>query len=170
MRLFHVTVLVRFSGVNPLWLHSVMVHQRCIAPGELFGIPILVDRDAQGIGLMKLRYPAQFPYRPLKSLAQTLKGLREAHAAGLPVGFRQHKMIQHVRKRLPGDGDSQIAHVGEIRLCQTPGMVFLGKHHLFRMAFGSSPSFDLPLQRSQLPVGKDVRIAILQVFKYRHRL
>ena len=114
---------------------------------------------------MHVRHAAQFPQRILQPFAETLQAFREADRDRLPIGVREHEMIEHVHKRTAVDGHAQLRTVREVAGSQPTGMMYLGEEHLFGRPALGPPTFDLPLQRPQLPVAEAAWEAPLQVGK-----
>src|SRR3954453_16800342 len=63
---------------------------------------------------------------------------------------------------LPADRDVQLCQIGEVGLAQFASPMLLNEVHLLSRPFCCPPVLYFPLQRSQLPVGKAVRILPLQ--------
>jgi hypothetical protein len=66
------------------------------------------------IGAMKRRYPTKVPESMLDALGKCLKAFAETECNGFDIRVGEHKMIDQVRKRFPGNGNPQIAHVRKI--------------------------------------------------------
>src|SRR5712691_1697864 len=97
-----------------------------------------------------LWHSTKLPERFLDPLSQGLKRLAEAQADRFCVGVGEHKVIDHVREGLPCDGDAQILHMGEIRLCSLAGLVPLLKDDLLLRSMHGAPSCNMPLHGSDL--------------------
>jgi hypothetical protein len=164
--LLDVAILVRVVRLDLLADHPVMRQQTLIPLRELLLVRQVIHGRAQPIRPMPLRHSPQFPQRVLQSFAQALKTLGEADRHRLPVGVRQHEVINQVRERLPREGHLQLAHVREVRRCQTPRLMHLAKEHLLGRAHGRTPASNLALQRPQLAVGKPARVTTLQLAEY----
>src|SRR6266540_1521581 len=67
-----------------------------------------------------------------------------------------------MRERLPVYRDVQLGQMGEVGLAQFAPPMLLNEVHLLRRPFSRPPMLYLPLQRSQLPIGKAVRVLSLQ--------
>jgi hypothetical protein len=168
--LFRVPVLVALTGLDGLTLQAVVTQQRLITLLErLRPFDSRLHRRRQPIRAMHLRHTAQFPQRVLQPFAETLQAFREADRDRLPIGVREHEMIEHVHKRTAVDGHAQARTVGEVAGSQTTRMMDLGEEHLFGRPALAPPTLDLPLQRPQLPVGEAAGEAPLQVGKKRLR-
>lgn len=168
--LFRVAVLVALAGLDGLALQAVVTQQRLITLLERFRpFDARLHRRRQPIRAMQLRHAAQFPQRVLQPFAETLQTFREAERDRLPIGVREHEMIEHVHKRTAVDGHAQVGTVGEIAGSKPTGMMNLGEEDLFGRPALGPPTLDLPLQRPQLAVGEAAREAALQVGKKRLR-
>ena len=140
-----------------------MREQGLVSPSEHLGLRIGVDRRGQAIGAVPSGNSSQFPQGVLQPFAEALEALGEADRAGLPVGVRQHEVVDQVVERLAGDGDAEVAHVGEVTLGEPPRLVDLCEEHLLGRPFEGAPLFDPPLQATELDVGEAARVAPLQV-------
>lgn len=169
--LLRVTILVALAGLDGVALQSVVTQQRLITPLERLGpFDAWLHRRRQPIRAMHGRHTAQLPQRVLQPFAEALQAFREADRSRLPVGVREHEMIDHVDERTAIDGHAQVRAVGEVAGSQPTGMMHLGEEDLFgRPTFGPPP-LDPPLQRPQLAVGEAVGEASLQVGKKGLRL
>jgi hypothetical protein len=163
MTLLDVTILVGLSRLDRLGFEAVVRHQGLVSPGEHLILRIGVDRRGQAIRAMPPRNSSQFPQGVLQPFAEALEALGEADGARLPVGIRQHEVIDQVVERFAGDGDAESAHVGEITLGEPPRLVGLCEEHLPGRPFEGTPLFDPPLQATELDVGETSRKAPLQV-------
>jgi hypothetical protein len=163
MTLFDVAILVGLSRLNRLTFEAVMRQQGPVSPGEHLGVGIAVDRGGQAIGAVSPGNSSQFPQGVLQPFAEALEALGETDGAGLPVGIRQHEVIDHVVERIAEDGDAELGHAGEVTLGEPPRLVDLREEHLLGRPFEGPPEFDPPLQTPQLNVGEAAREAALQV-------
>ena len=130
MALLHITILVRLPRLDLLPAQAIVVQQRLILPCEPLGAARRLHRGRQAIRAMPLRHSTQREQRVLQPLAQALEALRKADRPRLPVGIRQHEVVQQMRERLPGDGDLQLVQMAEIRLPKRPRVMFLGEEAL----------------------------------------
>ena len=164
--LLRVAVLVALACLDGLALQTVVTQQRLIALLErLRPFASRLHGRRQPIGAMHVRHAAQFPQRVLQPFAEALQAFREAEGPRLPVGVRQHEMVDHVDERTAVDGHAQFRTVGEVAGSQPTGMMHLGEEDLFgRPAFGPPP-LDPPLQGPQLAVREAAGEASLQVGK-----
>jgi hypothetical protein len=164
--LFRIAVLVALARLDGLALQAVVTQQRLITLLErLRPFDARLHRRGQPIRAMHVRHAAQFPQRILQPFAETLQAFREAERDRLPIGVREHEMIEHVHKRTAVDGHAQLRTVREVAGSQPTGMMYLGEEHLFGRPALGPPTFDLPLQRPQLPVAEAAWEAPLQVGK-----
>ena len=107
MALLDVAVLVRLARLDRLGFEAVVRHQGLVSPSEHLGLWIGVDRRGQAIGAVPSRNSSQFPQGVLQPFAEALEALGEADRAGLPVGIRQHEVVDQVIERFAGDGDAE---------------------------------------------------------------
>jgi hypothetical protein len=163
MTLLDVAILVGLPRLDRLGFEAVMGHQGLISPGEHFRLRIGVDRRGQAIGAVPPGNPSQFPQGVLQPFAEALEALGEADRAGLPVGIRQHEVVDQMVERLAGDGDAEIGHVGEVTLGEPARLVGLCEEHLLGRPFEGAPPLDPPLQATELDVGESARMAPSQV-------
>jgi hypothetical protein len=163
MALLDVAVLVGLSRPDRLGFEAVVRHQGLVPPGERAGVRVAADRRGQAVGAVPPGNPSQFPQGVLQPFAEALEALGEADRAGLPVGVRQHEVIDQVVERLAGDGDAEFGHVGEVRGGEPPRLVGLCEEHLLGRPFEGAPPFDPALQATELGVGEPPREAALQV-------
>ena len=169
--LLRVAVLVALAGLDGLALQTVVTQQRLITLLErLWPFDSRLHRRRQPIRAVQLRHAAQFPQCILHPLAQALQTFREAEGPRLPVGVRQHEMIDQVVERTAVDGHAQVGTVGEVAGRQPTGMMHLGKEDLFGRSALGPPPLDPPLQGPQLAVGEAAGEATLQVGKQGLRL
>ena len=170
MALFRVAVLVALAGLDGLALQAVVTQQRLITLLERRRpFDSRLHRRCQPIRAMQLRHASQFPQRVLQPFAETLQAFREAQCDRLPIGVREHEMIEHMHKRTAADRHAQVRAVGEVAGSQPTRMMYLGEEDLFGRPALGPPTLDLPLQRPQLAVGEAARKATLQVGKKRLR-
>jgi hypothetical protein len=163
MTLLDVAILVGLSRPDRLAFESIMREQSLVSASEHFGLRIAGDRGGQAIGSVPPGNPSQFPQGVLQAFAEALEALGEADRAGLPVGIRQHEVVDQVIERLAGDGDAKLGHVREVTLGEPTRLVSLCEEHLLGRPFEGAPLFDPPLQATELDVGEASRKAALQV-------
>jgi hypothetical protein len=152
MGLFHIPVFMRHPSIVPGGLHPVVLHEGLVAKGPIFPLFFaqLPHSCTQVVGAVLLWNPTQLPERFLDPLSQGLEGFAKADARCFCIGGRQHKVIDHVWEGLPCNGDAQILHLGEIRLCSLARLVSLLKDDLLLRSMHSAPSCKMPLQGSDL--------------------
>jgi len=168
--LFRVAVLVALAGLDGLAMQAVVTQQRLITLLErLRSFDARLHGRRQPIRAMHLRHAAQFPQRVLQPVAEALQAFREAERDRLPIGVREHEMIEQVRKRTAVDRHAQVAAVREVAGSEPTWMMDLGEEDLFGRPALGPPTPDLALQRPQLAVGEAAREAALQVGKKRLR-
>lgn len=106
VRRFNVAVLMRLTGIGPLRLEPIVVHQLLIPPVKLAAFRQVVDRGGQAVAAMSAGHAAQCPQRLLQATAHGLERFREADVGEFPVRVREREVIQQVLERLTPDGDS----------------------------------------------------------------
>src|ERR1700753_3841784 len=79
-----------------------------------------------------------------------------------PVGIRQYKVIQHVRKALAANGDREFRQMREVGSAHLASMMFLCEIHFLCWSFCRPPVLDLALQCAQLSVGETLWLLPLQ--------
>jgi hypothetical protein len=162
--LFRVAVLVALAGLDGLAMQAVVTQQRLITLLErLRSFDARLHGRRQPIRAMHLRHAAQFPQRVLQPVAEALQAFREAERDRLPIGVREHEMIEQVRKRTAVDRHAQVAAVREVAGSEPTWMMDLGEEDLFGCAVQSPPGLEPPLQGAQLAVGETARETTLQV-------
>ena len=162
--LFGVAVLVGMLRLRALRTHPHVGQKRFVASrevrlrlllGRLLRVvcpPQVDDRGGEAVGAMLSGNAPQLPQRVLQPFGQCLKALGEAQRAGLPVGVREHEVVEHVIQRLALDADAQRRQMGEVGGAENAGMMYLREHHLAPGPLRGAPELDAPLQRAQLPV------------------
>jgi hypothetical protein len=70
-----------------------------------------------------------------------------------------------MRERLPLDGHTQVAHMGEVRGTKPAGLMHLGEKDFLGRPNLGPPAADVPLQGPQLAIGEAARVAALQVLE-----
>ena len=65
-------------------------------------------------------------------------------------------------KALAANRDRQLVHIREVGLAQPPRYVVLRKEHFAARPCRRAPALEMPLQRTQLPVGEFARVLALQ--------
>ena len=87
--------------------------------------------------------------RVLQALGQGDEALAAEHDMGvLEAGEGQAEVIEPVIERRAGDGDAEIAHVGEVRQPEPTGLMGLAEDHLLLRAMQRPPGADAALQRA----------------------
>jgi hypothetical protein len=165
MTLFDVAILVGLSRLDRLALEAVMRKQSLISPGEHLGLLIGVDRRGQTIGTVSPGNSSQFPQGVLQPFAEALETLGEADRTGFPVGVGEHEVVDQVIEQFAGDRHAEFTHVGEVTLGESSRLMGLCEEHLLGRPFEGAPSFDPPLQTTELDVGEASWIAPLQVIE-----
>src|ERR1051325_6088728 len=97
------------------------------------------------------RHAAQLPQGVLQAAGETLERFRKTDGASLPVRIGQREVIKQMGEELPGQGDLQLAHVGEVGLSHQAWGVLLRKENLFWRSVLGMPGFDAALQGAQMP-------------------
>jgi hypothetical protein len=169
--LLHVAVLVALARPDRLPLQPVVPEQRLVALLEsLLPSRPRLDRRRQPVGAVELRHSAEFPQGVLQPLAEALVALREADRARLPVGVRQHEVVDQVGEGAAVDRHAQPRAVGEVAGRQPAGAVHLGEEDLPGRAALGPPPLDPPLQGPQLAVGEAAGMTPSQVVEEGLRL
>jgi len=150
VRRLAVTVLVRLPNIDPLAGQTIMLQQAAIARLKLTLGRQVVDGSTQAVAAMAPRHASQFPQRVLQAVGQRLERLRHAQRHGLPVGVREHEVIEHVLEALTQDSHSQRVHAGEVRGRQVAGVMHLAEHDRARLARRGPPVPDTPLKGAAL--------------------
>src|SRR5437868_6069759 len=154
MALLYIPVLVAPARVGRLGPEAVVRQQRLVAVGERS--PAVgggaVDGGGKRIGAVASGNAAEFEERLLQALREALETLGKADAARLPVRVGEHKVIQQVRKRPPGDHDPQVRKVAEVGSAEIAGMVLLREEDLPGRSLGRAPLLHLALQTAELPI------------------
>ena len=86
----------------------------------------------------------------------------------LEAGVDEPEVIQPVIQLLPGHGDGQISHIGEVRQPHAAGLVHLAEHHLLLGPEQGAPGPDAALHGSA-HAGTEVRMAAGNLLEDRHR-
>ena len=169
--LLHVAVLAALARPDRLPLQPVVPEQRLVALLESF-LPFYprLDRRRQPVGAVQGRHAAELPQGVLQPLAEALVALREADRARLPVGVRQHEVVDQVGEGAAVDRNPQLRAVGEVAGRQPAGMMHLGEEDLPGRAALGPPPLDPPLQGPQLAVGEAAGVATPQVVEEGLRL
>lgn len=155
--LLGVAVLVTLAGVDRLWLHLVVGHQRGIAARELLGAGGL-HGQAHAVAPVVGGHAAQGPDRVLEAGAETLEALGETNGDVLPVRVRQHEVVDQVREWLALDGHAQLGHVREVGRPEPARRVVLGEEHLLVGTMRRPPLLDPALQGAELAVREPARV------------
>ena len=150
--LLAVAVLVPAGRVGRLRLQPVMGQQRPVPRRVLLGTALVVHRQRHAVGAVPLRHAPQLGQGVLQPLAEAGEALRGAHADVLPVGVREHEVVDQVRERLALEGHAQGVHVREVRGPQPARLVHLGEEHLLGRPVPRLPLAHAPLQRPAGPL------------------
>lgn len=151
---FAVAVLVRLADVDPFARQAVMFQQPQVTRLKFtFGRQV-VDRRTEAVAAVPLGHSSQFPQRVLKAVRQRLERLRRAEGHRLPVGVREHEVIRQMLEALAEDGDSQRAHVGEVRGRQVTGVMHLAEHDRTSSSGRGPPLPNAALERAAVALGQ----------------
>src|SRR3982750_4302220 len=167
MPLFNVAVFIGLTRLDLLPADPVMSQESFIRSCELFGVTQVVYGRTHPVRSVFRRHTAQLPECILQSLAQALERLRVADAACLPVGIRQHKVINQMRESLAIDRHPQFPAVCKVRLAQLARSMLLRKEHFSRRPFRCPPVADPASQRPYLSVIEPARMCLLQLLEDR---
>jgi hypothetical protein len=142
-------VLVREPGVVAAGCHAVVGAQRVVAPGQVLGrvAPEVAEGGREAVAAVLARRAAERPERVLQALGQRHMALTAEHDMGvLETRAGQPEVVQPVLERLAGDGDAEVAHVGEVRQAEPAGLVQLAEEHLLLRAVQRPPAADPALE------------------------
>jgi hypothetical protein len=167
MALLDVAVFVASAGVDRLPLQAVVPQQRLVALRERLPLFAGRQRRRQAVRAMNLRRAAQLPQRVLQAFAEAFQALGKTDAAGLPVGIRQHEVVNQVRKWRSRHSDIQTRAMGEVRGTDPPRLVHLREENFLGRSRHGPPLLDPALQGAELAVRESPRKAPLQVHKQR---
>ena len=162
VRRLGVPVLVAARRVGRLRRHAVMRHERLVVGRELLRVAVVVDGQRHPVRSVPPRHGPQRPHRVLPAGAQAGETLGEAHRHVLPVGVRQHKVIDQVLEGHALQGHLQVVHPGKVRGGQAARGVLLGEEHLLVRAVLRLPLADAPLQRAPHRGGILAGVRLLQ--------
>ena len=160
--LLDIAVLVGLARLDRLPLQAVMPQQGLVTTLEDPGVGAWLHGRREPVGAVPVRHPAQFPQGILEALTEALQALGKAHRPGLPVGVRQHEVVDQVRKGRAGDGNAQVGAVREVTGRQPAGRVHLGEEDLLGRPLLGPPLLDTPLQGPHLAVGEAAGVLPLQ--------
>ena len=103
---------------------------------------------------MLARRAAEMPQRVLQALRQRREALALAAEHHPGVGEArpgEAEVIQHVIQLLPGDGDAERSHAGEVGQAALARLMLLAEDQLALGAVLGAPDADPPLQGSPYP-------------------
>ena len=163
--LLAVAVLVGLAGIDRLPGQAVVAQQCLIASLEDLGVAPRLDRRRQPVGAMDQRHTAQLPQGVLQAVAEALEALAKADRGRLPIGVGEHEVVEQVRERMAGQGDTQVIAVSEVGGGQPPGVMDLGEEDLLGRSLFGPPPLDPTLERPHLTIGEAARILPLQSLK-----
>jgi hypothetical protein len=114
MALLGVTVFITPAGVDRLSFQAIVPQQRLVTLRKR--LPLFARRDSGGepVGAVNSGHAAQFPQRLLQAVAKAFQALGKADRSRLPIGIRQHKVKDQMRKRHSRDGDLETRTMGEV--------------------------------------------------------
>ena len=142
-------VLVRHAGIVAARGHAVMPAERVVAPGQigaLLGAEI-AERCRQAVGAMLAGHATEAPEGILQPFRQGREALAAQHDLGmLPAAARQAKMVEPVQERLAGDGDAELAGIGEVGQAHTARRMILREEHLLIWPVTGPPGAHTPFQ------------------------
>jgi hypothetical protein len=145
MRRLRVAILMATGRVRRLTLQAIVRQQGPVLGRELVGMAVVMYRQRHPITAVSLRHAAQGPQSILQAGAQARETLGKTKGDVLPVGMRQHEMVQQVREGLPRYCHLQVIHRREIRGRQPARCMHLAKEH-----FLGRPVLRLPLPHPSL--------------------
>ena len=154
MRALDGAVLVRHAPVVAAGLHAVMRAERIVAPRQVLRrrLAEVAEGRREAVAAMLQRSAAERPEGILQALGERNVALAAQHDMGmLEARIGQPEMVEPVIQRLAGNGDGQVAHVGEVRQPEPAGLVRLAEDHLLLGPMQRPPGADPPLQRPPGP-------------------
>lgn len=167
VRRLRVAVLVRLPHVDPLARQRV-VRQQVAVPGlELAGRGQIVHGRAEAVAAVPPRHAAQLPQRILQAIGERLERFRRAHRHRLPVRVGQHEVVHQVIESLPGNGDVERVHRGEVGGGQIAGRMDLAEHEGLGRPAGGAPLPHATLEGSTLRIEEPAGVLTPQPVKER---
>jgi len=126
----------------------------------------------QAVGAVLARHAAEAEERVLEVLGECREALAtEDDADVLPAAVGQDEVVEAVVERRAGDGDAELAGVGEVRERHAAGLGALAEDDVLGRALQRAPCAHPALERAaDAVVGEAVGIEPLQVAQQRHRL
>nr|KIS31664.1 hypothetical protein TQ38_16340 [Novosphingobium sp. P6W] len=153
-------VLMGNAPVVPRGLHSIMVTERVITPGQVDpGIRVqIAEGGREAVGTMKLRRAACGPERVLQPFGQGDEALTaQDDVPVFEAATWKPEVIEQVVQGLSGDGNSQIVHTRKIGQAEPPGLVHLPENYFAILPVDGAPVANAPLQGSP---GAKLRLGI----------
>ena len=144
--LFHVPVLVWAGRPRCPAFQPIVVQQRLVILGKGLLTADPMNGRCQPVRLVRFRHASKLPERPLQTRAEALEALGKTDEPRLPVGIRQHEVVNQMVETRPSDRDTKVIHAGEIGLGQIPGMMHLREEDLPGLPFRGAPKLYAPLK------------------------
>ena len=131
--------------------HAVMGAKVLVPPGQI--VPRVAVEIAEGgrqaVGPMLPRCATERPQRILQPFGQGDEALATEHDMGvLKPAIGQPEVVEAMIERRSGNGDPQLAHVGEVGQADLAGLVGLAEDDLLLLAVDHPPGADPALQRA----------------------
>ena len=167
---FHIAVFVGTSSVGLLSGSAIVVHQGCVALGQLLPGSVVVHGRAEAVGSVALRHPAELPKCLLNPFAEGFKRFGEAERNRFDVGVSQHAVKQRVIEPRPGNRHAEFVHHGEVTSGDLCGVMHLREHHRLVGSLRASPQPHPSLKRPPGGIGVLTAILLLQPPEERFRL
>lgn len=114
VRRLRIAILVRLSHVDPLARQLVVRQQVAVASLKFTFGGVIVHRRGEAVTAMLLRHATQFPQRILQPVTQRFERFRGTYRDRFPVRVSEHEVVDQVIESLPGDGDGERVHRGEV--------------------------------------------------------
>jgi len=116
-----------------------------------------------------LGHPAKRPQGIPEPLGERDEALAAEDDMGVgEAGVGQPEVIEPMDQRRSGDGDGEVAHVGEVRQAEAPRRMLLAEDHLALGAVKGPPGADAALQRAPDRVAQ-FRVAATYLLEDRDR-
>jgi hypothetical protein len=158
VRRLRVAVLVRLPHVDPLARQLVVRQQIAVTGLEFPRRRQVIHGRAQAVAAVPPRHAAQVPQRILQAIGERLERFRRAHRHRLPVRVGQHEVVHQVIEPLPGNGDVQRVHRGEVGGGQIAGRVDLAEHEGLGRPVGRSPLPDAAFKGAAVRIEELARV------------
>ncbi len=164
---------MREAEVVAARLHAVVGAQRVVAPGQVLGrVAVeIAEGGREAVAAVLARRPAERPQGVLQPAGQRDVAFAPEHDVGvLEARVGQPEMVQPVVERLAGDGDGELAHVGEVRQAEPPRHMGLREHHLPLRPVHGPPVAHPALEGAADPLAEGAGEGAIEFVQHRDRL